>query len=181
MKFTQTPLDGNFIIDLEPHSDERGFFARYFCSDEFAAQGLNTVWVQINNSFSKTSGTMRGLHYQSQPHSEVKLVRCVAGAIWDVVVDMRQGSQTLGQWFGKTLSVENRSMMYVPKGFAHGFVTLEPNTEIIYLVSEFYSPESECTLLWNDPELAIQWPFAPTVISDKDRNASFYRDIIKTS
>lgn len=169
MIFKETKLKGNFLIDLEPRVDERGFFARYFCEREFSEQGLNTQWVQINNSLSREFGTLRGLHFQRSPHSEVKLVRCLRGAIWDVVVDLRQDSETFGKWFGATLSDENRTMMYVPKGFAHGFISLEPNSEILYLVSDFYAPEFEGTLVWNDPDVGIQWPIAPQIISDKDR------------
>lgn len=168
MKFTETPLSGSYLIDLEPRQDERGFFARYFCEQEFAAHGLNSHWVQINNSLNKEAGTLRGLHFQYAPHAEVKLVRCIQGAIWDVIVDLRQNSTSYGKWFGATLSNENRTMMYVPKGFAHGFISLEPNSEIIYLVSDFYAPAYETTLLWNDPEVEIEWPRKPSVISEKD-------------
>jgi dTDP-4-dehydrorhamnose 3,5-epimerase len=170
MKFSPTPLFGSYLIDLEPRGDERGFFARYFCEQEFAANGLNTRWVQINNSLSTESGTLRGLHFQRPPHAEVKLVRCLKGAIWDVIVDLREDSETYGQWFGAELSASNRTMMYVPEGFAHGFVSLLPDSEILYLVSEFYTPEAEGTLLWNDPVVGIKWPITPVVISDKDAN-----------
>lgn len=177
MKFEQTSLKGNFLINLEKKEDDRGFFARYFCEKEFSEHGLNTKWVQINNSESKQIGTLRGLHYQREPRAEVKLVRCLKGAIWDVVVDLRNKSATYGKWFGKKLSDENRTMMYVPKGFAHGFISLEPNTEILYLVSDFYAPELESDLIWNDPNVAINWPIQPTVISDKDRVANTFEKI----
>jgi dTDP-4-dehydrorhamnose 3,5-epimerase len=178
MKYTKTPLLGNYLIDLEQHGDERGFFARYFCEREFSENGLNARWVQINNSMSKEIGTLRGLHFQHQPNAEVKLVRCLKGAIWDVVVDLRQGSETFGKWFGAKLSAENRSMMYVPKGFAHGFISLEPDSEIIYLVSDFYAPALEGTLIWNDPEVAINWPLVPAVISEKDALGQELRSIV---
>ena len=177
MKFEQTILKGNFLINLEKKEDERGFFARYFCEKEFSEHGLNTKWVQINNSESKEIGTLRGLHYQREPRAEVKLIRCLKGAIWDVVVDLRNKSASYGKWFGKKLSDENRTMMYVPKGFAHGFISLEPNTEILYLVSDFYAPELESDLIWNDQNVAINWPIQPKVISDKDRAANSFEKI----
>lgn len=170
MKFEQTKLEGNYLIDLDKKEDERGFFARYFCSKEFGAKDLNTHWVQINNSLSKTKGTLRGLHYQRTPNAEIKLIRCLKGSIWDVVVDLRDSSKTFGEWFGAELSSENRTMMYVPKGFAHGFISLKPDTEILYLVSDFYQPASEGTLIWDDPEININWPLDATIISEKDKN-----------
>jgi len=170
MKFINTPLSGSYLIDLEIKSDERGFFARYFCEKEFNKNGLNTKWVQINNSLSNEKGTLRGLHFQNEPKSEVKLVRCIQGAIWDVIVDVRKKSNTFGKWFGAEITSKNRTMMYVPEGFAHGFITLEPNTEIIYLVSEFYSLEDENTILWNDQSIDINWPINPKIISNKDLN-----------
>ena len=168
MIFKETKLKGNYLINLELKEDERGFFARYYCEKEFSLRGLNTKWVQVNNSASKEVGTLRGLHYQREPHAEVKLVRCVKGAIWDVVVDLRDRSETFGKWFGAVLSDENRTMMYVPKGFAHGFVSLEPNSEILYMVSSFYSSELEGTLIWNDKKIGIKWFIKPKVMSSKD-------------
>jgi len=168
MKFTQTPLLGSYLINLDINSDERGFFARYFCEKEFKENGLNTKWVQINNSLSVKKGTLRGLHFQNNPHSEIKLVRCIQGSIWDVIVDVRKDSGTFGKWFGAEITSTNRTMMYVPKGFAHGFITLEANTEIIYLVSEFYSLTEENTILWSDGNIDIKWPIDPKIISDKD-------------
>jgi len=169
MKFKETNLLGSFLIDLDKFEDERGFFGRLFCEKEFSANGLNYKWAQINNSFSKTTATLRGLHFQLQPHSEVKLVRCLHGAIWDVIVDLRLGSSTFGKWFGIYLSASNRTMIYIPKGFAHGFITLQPNSEILYLVSNFYEPKSEQVLLWSDPDISINWPSSPVVISEKDK------------
>lgn len=177
MKFNETPLQGSYLIDLELRGDERGFFARYFCEKEFSEKGLNTRWVQINNSMSRDVGTLRGLHFQRAPHAEAKLVRCLQGSIWDVVVDLRQDSKTYGKWFGATLSDKNRTMMYVPKGFAHGFISLEPDSEILYLVSEFYAPDHEQTLLWNDSDMAIDWPIAPSIVSDKDSRGTLLRNI----
>jgi len=167
----ETPLVGAFIIELEKRGDDRGFFARAFCRDEFAQHGLSTSFVQVNNSMSGEQGTLRGMHYQIAPKAETKVVRCIRGAFWDCIVDLRADSPTFGQWFGETLSAENRKMMYVPKGFAHGFITLEPNTEAFYFVDEFYAPAHERGLRWNDPQFCIQWPAVPKVISEKDSNA----------
>jgi len=177
MKFDSTMLKGNFLINLEKKEDDRGFFARYFCEKEFIDQGLNIKWVQINTSLSKQLGALRGLHYQKEPSAEIKLVRCLKGAIWDVVVDLRKHSDTYGKWFGAKLSDENRTMMYVPKGFAYGFVSLQPNTEILYLVSEFYTPNLERTLIWNDETVDINWPITPKIISDKDKNGDTLNNI----
>ena len=179
MKFTATPLNDAYLIDLETREDERGFFARYFCEKEFSDAGLNTTWVQVNNSLSKTVGTLRGLHYQISPHSEIKVVRCIKGAIWDVIVDMRNDSSTFGQWYGTELNSNNRTMMYVPKGFAHGFITLQPDSEIIYMVSNSYEPLSERTLIWSDETVAINWPITPLIISDKDKMGRQFNDLVK--
>lgn len=168
MKFTETPLKGAFVIELEKRGDDRGFFARFFCEREFAQHGLNHQIVQINNSSSKFPGTLRGMHYQLPPKAEDKVVRCIHGALLDVIIDLRQDSPTFLQHFSVELSAENRKTLYVPKGFAHGFITLQPDTEAFYLVTEFYSPEHERGIRYNDPRFGIQWPMAPTVISDKD-------------
>jgi dTDP-4-dehydrorhamnose 3,5-epimerase len=171
MKFEQTPIPGAWLIDLEKRGDERGFFARFYCEKEFAAHGLVTHFVQVNNSLSAARGTLRGMHYQLPPKAETKLVRCVRGALWDAIVDLRPGSPTFGKSFGAELSAENRRMMYVPKGFAHGFVTLSDAAEALYFVDEFYGPEQERIARWNDPTYGIQWPIQPVVLSDKDRDA----------
>ena len=126
---------------------------------------------------NKKVGILRGLHFQRYPHSEIKLVRCIKGEIWDVVVDLRTKSNTYGKWFGTILSEENRTMMYVPRGFAHGFISLRTYSEVIYLVSDFYSPKSEETLLWNDPDISINWPIKPVIISDKDNQGKYFKDI----
>lgn len=178
MKFTELELKGAYLIDLEKREDSRGFFARYFCEEEFNRQGLASNWVQINNSMSMRPGTLRGLHFQTPPHAEVKLVRCLRGAIWDVIVDLRKGSETYGKWFGSELNETNRSMMYVPQGFAHGFVSIEKNSEILYLVSDRYHPEAEKTLLWSDSNVSIKWPRTPTLISEKDSAGSLLRDLL---
>jgi dTDP-4-dehydrorhamnose 3,5-epimerase len=170
MKYLPTPLKGVYLIDLEKKEDERGFFARAFCKEEFTQQGLEGNFIQMNNSFSPHKGTLRGLHYQLPPKAEIKLVRCVRGSFYDVVLDLRLNSVTFGKAFGKTLSADNRLMMYVPKGCAHGFLTLEEDSEVLYLNTEVYSKELERGIRWNDPRFAISWPFEPVVISDKDRN-----------
>ena len=170
MIFKETPLRGAFLIELEKREDERGFFARAFCEKEFAAHGLAPRFVQANNSLSKPKGTLRGMHYQLAPKAETKLVRCIRGALFDAILDLRQGSPTFGQSFGAELSAENRRMMYVPKGFAHGFLTLQDDTEAFYFVDEFYAPERERCVRWNDARFRVAWPLEPAVISDKDRN-----------
>jgi dTDP-4-dehydrorhamnose 3,5-epimerase len=173
MIFDETPLAGVYLINLEKRGDERGFFARAFCEREFARHGLATRIVQANNSLSAQKGTLRGMHYQLSPKAETKFVRCIRGALHDVVIDLRLGSTTFGHSFGADLTAENRCMMYVPKGFAHGFITLADDTEAFYLVDEFYAPECERGIRWNDPKFGIQWPVQPVVISEKDQN---YRD-----
>lgn len=169
MIFHKTPLDGARVIELEKRGDDRGFFARLFCEKEFAAEGLETRFVQINNSLSSKRGTLRGLHYQLPPSGEVKVVRAIRGALYDVIVDLRAGSPTFGKWFGAELSAENRMMMYVPRGFAHAFITLTDDTEALYLVSDFYAPECERGLRFNDPAFGIEWPIEPVEVSEKDR------------
>ncbi len=181
MIFKETTLKGSYLVDIEPKNDSRGFFARYFCDREFSSLGLNTIWRQINNSFTINTGTLRGLHFQIPPYSETKLVRCVQGAIWDVIVDLRTESPCYGRWFGAELSAENRTMMYVPPGFAHGFISLEPNSELIYLVSTHYHPEAERTLLWCDREVSISWPIEPKEISPKDRQGLSLSTVIPVS
>jgi dTDP-4-dehydrorhamnose 3,5-epimerase len=168
MKFTAAPLAGAYLIDLEKRGDDRGFFSRYFCTREFAQMGLATDYVQINDSYSKSRGTLRGMHYQLPPAAEVKIVRCIRGALYDVIVDIRPKSLTFGKWFGATLTAENRTMLYVPHGFAHGFLTLEPDTEALYMSSQFYTPDQERGLRFNDPKFGIAWPFEPSVVSEKD-------------
>lgn len=169
MIFNETVLQGAYVIGLERHGDDRGFFARSFCAREFADHGLNNRFVQANTSLSAKAGTIRGLHYQLAPSEETKLVRCVAGAIWDVIVDMRTESPTYLQSFGAKLSAENGCQLYVPKGFAHGYMTLDDNTTVAYMVDEYYTPLVERGLRYDDPTLQIYWPRAVSVISDKDR------------
>ncbi len=151
--------------------DERGFFARAFCVKEFAELGLDSGIKQANTSFSLEKGTLRGIHYQLAPKAETKIVRCTRGAIFDVVVDLREDSETFLNWCSVELNSENRNMLYVPKGFGHSFITLEDNTEVTYLVTEVYEPEFERTARWNDPAFKIDWPMSPISISEKDKNA----------
>jgi len=155
---------------MEPREDERGFFARAWCQREMAAHDLNPGVAQCNLSFNHTRGTIRGLHYQVVPYQEAKLIRCIRGRIFDVIIDLRPESATYRKWLGVELSAENRQMLFVPEGFAHGYQTLQDDTEIFYQVSEFYSPGSEDGIRWNDPAFAIKWPVEVTMISDKDAN-----------
>ncbi len=168
MRFEPIPLSGAYLVYLEPRVDPRGMFARAFCVEEFSAHGLETSFVQANISMNAHAGTVRGMHFQNAPHAEVKLVRCTKGAIYDVVVDMREGSETYLRWFGAELSEENGLTMYVPKGFAHGYQALSDGATTFYMVSAFYAPDSEGGLRFDDPRLAIKWPRGVTDISDKD-------------
>lgn len=169
MRFSELAVRGAYLIEPEPRGDERGLFARVFCAREFGARGLVTGWAQCNTSMSVQKGTVRGMHFQRPPHAEVKLVRCTAGAIYDAIVDLRAGSPTYGRWCGVRLDADSRNMLYVPAGFAHGFQTLEANTEVHYMVSAFYEPAAEGGLRHDDPSVGIEWPEAVTVVSDRDR------------
>jgi dTDP-4-dehydrorhamnose 3,5-epimerase len=168
MIFKETSLRGAYIIELEPKEDNRGFFARSFCRKEFGERGLNTHIVQCNVSFSKKKGTLRGMHYQLPPHEESKLISCVRGAIYDVIIDLRSDSKTYSQWFAVELGAEHYKTLYVPEGFAHGFQTLEDNTVVFYQMSEFYHPECERGVRWDDPAFNIEWPLSIRIMSDKD-------------
>ena len=170
MIFTETEIPGAYTIDIDPREDERGFFARAWCAEEFAQYDLVTRVAQSNVSYNARRGTLRGMHYQVPPHAEVKIVRCTRGAIYDVIVDLRPESSTHRRWIGVELSADNRRMLYVPEGFAHGFQTLEDDTEAFYQVSEFYAPGAERGLRWNDPALGIEWPLPDDpIVSEKDR------------
>ena len=171
MIYQELSLQGAYMITLEPISDHRGFFARAWDMREFEEHGLETRVVQGNVSFNARKGTIRGMHFQRPPHEEVKLVRCTRGAIFDVVVDLRQGSPTELKWEGVELTATNHRMVYVPRGFAHGYQTLVDETEVAYQVSEFYHPESEGSVLWSDPAIGIKWPIAEVVVSERDRAA----------
>ena len=168
MKFVETPLTGAYAVELEKRGDDRGFFARAFCEREYTAHGLVDRFVQINNSLSTQAGTLRGMHYQLTPDAEVKVVRCLRGALWDCIADLRPDSPTYRRWFGVELTAENRRSLYVPRGFAHAVLTLEDDTEALYLVSTSYAPQSERGLRWDDPWIGVEWPIQPTEISDKD-------------
>ncbi len=170
MKFIETKLKGAFVIEMEPNEDERGYFARAWCRQSFLEHGLEVDYVQCNASGSYHAGTVRGMHFQVKPHQEVKLVRCFRGEVFDVIVDLRENSPTYLSWFGAELTESNWRMMYVPRGFAHGFQTLAPNSQIFYQVSTAYCKEAERGLRWNDPEINIEWPMSVSKISDKDRN-----------
>ena len=174
MKFMETPLKGAYLIDIEKQGDDRGFFTRVFCQNEFQKIGLSTEFKQVNNSLSALKGTLRGIHYQLMPSAEVKVVRCIRGALYDVILDLRPDSPNFGQSFGEILNAENRRMMYVPRGFAHGFITLTDNTEVLYFSSEFYNPEFEKGIRYDDPNFNIDWPNQPTEISQKDANWQDY-------
>ena len=170
MIFTQTRLAGAYMVDLELRTDARGFFARSFCQREFAEHGLCEHYPQCNISYNRQRGTLRGMHFNRTPYEEVKLVRCQTGAIYDVIVDLRPGSKTLGQWLGVELTAQNRRMLYIPKGFAHGFLTLTDDAEIFYQMSDFYVPDAGIGIRYDDPGIGIQWPEEPELISDRDRN-----------
>lgn len=169
MKFIETPLDGAYIIEIEAIEDERGSFARSWCQKEFAQHGLNSRIVQCNISFNKKRGTLRGMHFQVEPFAEAKLVRCTRGAIFDVIIDLRENSHSLKKWFAVELNESNQRMLYIPKGFAHGFQTLEDNTEVFYQMSEFYYPEYQRGVRWNDHFFSIRWPDGERIISKKDQ------------
>ena len=170
MIFHETGLKGVFVIEIEKLEDHRGFFARAWCQKEFEKHNLVQRIRQANVSYNKTKGTLRGMHYQVSPYEETKLVRCTNGAIYDVIIDLRESSPTHTQWIGVELTADNYKMLYVPEKFAHGFITLEDNTEVIYQVSQFYTPGSERGIRWDDPAISIDWPIEVKVISDKDRN-----------
>lgn len=170
MRFDETKLPGVFEISLEPMNDERGFFARSWCRHEFERHGLNPAIAQCNISFNEKKGTLRGVHFQGEPHPEDKIVRCTQGSIYDVVVDLRPDSATYKKWIGVLLSAANRRMVYVPKGCGHGLLTLEDRTEVYYQMSEFYYPELSRGIRWNDPAFQIKWPDQPSVMSERDRS-----------
>jgi dTDP-4-dehydrorhamnose 3,5-epimerase len=174
MIFRETPLAGAFVLEPELVQDERGFFARTWSRDEFVARGLDPEIAQCSVSYNHRRGTLRGLHFQAAPHEEVKLVRCIRGALWDVIVDVRPGSPTRGRFFGLVLSAAARNALYIPKGMAHGFVTLEDETEVFYQISAPYSPEHARGYRWDDPTFAIPWPEPVAVISERDRNLPFF-------
>jgi len=168
--FTETKLAGAFVIELERREDQRGFFARIFCQQEFEAHGLKTQVVQCNVSFNKRKGTLRGMHYQAAPFAEAKLVRCTSGSIYDVIIDLRPHSATFKRHFAVELSAENRKMLYIPEDFAHGFQTLQDDTEVFYQMAQRYSGEYGRGVRWNDPAFGIEWPDDERIIIERDQN-----------
>ena len=179
MIFTETKLSGSYVIGLEPYTDERGWFARTYCKNEFAAIGHDAEWVQLNHSFTKQRGAIRGMHYQLPPFSEIKLVRCIAGAVFDVIIDLRAASPTFLQWFSTEISADNKNMMYIPAGFAHGFQTLSDDAELIYHHSQFYEPGVEGGISYDDPRVNVEWPLELTTISERDMEHAFLDDNFK--
>ncbi|WP_310830502.1 dTDP-4-dehydrorhamnose 3,5-epimerase [Paenibacillus pedocola] len=175
MYFVETPLSGSFVVELELLSDERGFFARSWCEEEFLAFGLASSFVQCNISYNKNKNTLRGMHYQAEPYEETKLVRCTKGSIYDVIIDIRPESLTYKQWFSIELSETNHKMLYIPKGFAHGFKTLSDNTEVFYQMGSAYNEKSSRGIMWNDPVFGVVWPEEDQlIISDKDLSYNRY-------
>lgn len=175
MRFIPTELDGAFVIEMDLLKDNRGFFARSFCEKDFAAQGLEHRFVQCNTSWNREQGTLRGMHYQIAPKAEVKVIRCTRGAIYDVIIDLRPDSPTRGKWIGVELTDQGYRMLYVPRGFAHGYQALRADTETYYMVSEYYSPEHERGIRWNDPAFRIKWPLANPILSEKDQSHPDYQ------
>jgi dTDP-4-dehydrorhamnose 3,5-epimerase len=167
--FNETRLKGAFVLEVERHEDDRGFFARSWCQAEFRAHGLHPTIAQCNISFNRRKGTLRGMHYQAVPFQEAKLVRCTAGALYDVIIDLRRDSATYMQHLGEVLSAANKKMLYVPEGFAHGFQTLEDNTEVFYQMSQVHSPAHARGVRYDDPAFGIRWPIGEVVIADRDR------------
>jgi dTDP-4-dehydrorhamnose 3,5-epimerase len=181
MKFERTSLAGVWVIDLELREDARGFLARTYCENEFTAQGLNTRWPQCNLTLTRQRGMIRGMHLQAEPKPEIKLIRCAAGKIFDVLVDVRRNSPTFGKWVGFELTAENYRMLYAPGGIAHGFQCLTDNCEVFYQMSEFYVPELARGLRWNDPRVAVQWPLAEAILSERDRALPLLSDLAKAA
>jgi dTDP-4-dehydrorhamnose 3,5-epimerase len=180
MIFTEAPLSGAFVIEPELLEDARGFFARTWCGREFEARGLVTRVAQCSTSFNKKKGTLRGMHYQVPPFAETKIVRCVRGSMYDAIVDLRRGSPTFTQHFTVVLTAANRTMLYVPAGFAHGFQTLEDDTEVFYQISEFYSPAHARGVRWDDPTFGIPWPADERTLVERDRTYPDFRPAIAT-
>jgi dTDP-4-dehydrorhamnose 3,5-epimerase len=176
MIFQETALHGAYLISLEPFQDERGLFARTFCKREFAAIGHQKEFVQFNHSHNKHQATLRGMHFQHPPHTEIKLIRCIRGGVYDVIVDLRPDSPTFLQHLGVELSAQNMQMIYIPEGFAHGFQTLEDHCELVYHHTAYYTPGQEGGIRYDDPRLGINWPFPPRVISEKDQHYPLLRE-----
>lgn len=180
MRFLPTQLAGATLIEVDPHEDERGHFARIWCEEEFARHGLNTRLAQVNVSFNRRRGTLRGMHFQTAPYQEAKLVRCNRGSIYDVIVDIREDSDTYGQWQAFELSEDNGLMLYIPEGFAHGFITLSDNSEVYYQMSKSYRPDSARGFRWNDSTICAAWPCEPRVIADRDAALPTFEEAAKS-
>ena len=175
MIFKETKIKGPYIISLDKHEDERGFFARSFCQKEFKEHGTDFNVAQCNISYNKEKGTLRGMHYQSAPFGEAKLIGCIRGRIYDVIIDLRKDSDTYCKWISAELSEENHNILYVPKGFAHGFQTLEDNTTVFYQMSDFFHPECAKGIRWDDPLFSIDWPLKDKIISEKDKTYPLFK------
>ncbi len=180
MKFIETELSSAYIIELSPIEDERGKFARVFCKNEFSKIGHTKEFVQFNHSINKKKGTVRGMHFQKQPYSEIKLIRCISGAVYDVIIDLRPNSKTYLKWFGEILSAQNMKMIYVPEGFAHGFQTLKSNSELLYHHTAFYNPVSEAGINALDKKINIKWPQPISLLSDKDKSWPSVNNILNS-
>lgn len=180
MIFNETELNDAYVIDLNKFEDERGFFARAFCVNEFEEVGIDFPVVQANVSYNRYKHTLRGMHYQQQPYGEAKLIRCTRGAIFDAIIDVRPDSSTYMGWTGVELTGDNYRMLYVPEGFAHGFMTLADDTEVTYQVSEFYTPSAEKGIRWNDSTFDIDWPAEPEIISEKDKSWPDFKKLMNT-
>jgi len=174
MKFTETRLKGAYIVEIDKIEDDRGFFGRSWCAKEFEDEGLKGAICQINTSYSKSKGTIRGMHYQVDPYQETKIIRCTRGCIYDVIIDLRPDSKTFKQWLGTTLSADSYKMIYVPENFAHGYLTVEDNTEVYYAVTQFYTPSAERGLRFDDPAFSIDWPIPVAIYSEKDLSHSAF-------
>jgi dTDP-4-dehydrorhamnose 3,5-epimerase len=168
MTFTPTPLQGSFIIEPNVFADERGWFARFYCKNDFQEIGHQKEWVQLNHSVTNKKGTIRGMHFQLNPFREIKMVKCIAGAVYDVIVDVRRESATFLKWFGVELSASNKKMLYIPERFAHGFQCLQDHCELIYHHTEFYAPNSEGGIRFDDPKINITWPLPVSLVSSRD-------------
>lgn len=177
--FEPTPINDAYIVSLNPFKDERGWFGRVFCNEEFSKIGHTKQWVQINHSFTVKKGALRGMHFQRSPYTEIKLVRCIAGEIFDVIIDLRENSNTFLKWFGVHLSAQNKKMLYIPQGFAHGFQTMKENTELIYHHSEFYNSDFEDGIKYDEPLVGIKWPMKIQEISLRDMNHKYITDSFK--
>lgn len=179
MIFTPTPLEGSYLIELQPYQDNRGWFARFYCKNEFRQIGHEKEWVQLNHSVTFKKGAIRGMHFQKDPFKEIKMVRCTSGNVFDVIIDLRKNSRTFLHWFGVELSAFNKRMIYIPEGFAHGFQCLSDNCELIYHHTEFYTPNAEAGIRYNDPLIKMEWPLPITELSPRDESHPYLTENFK--